>query len=159
MVGGQQRGSNRIYVRRVFNTRSYYQANGATGTRSGMLLNGGYRSVMNAGDPMWRYNQSCGGSDQVAGRIRRGANASARGPLAGAVSDANCGNVTQFGSLAYTTGPDTNQLASGNQRYVADSSNFTRFKKLTTVNGNYNDNSFGGDIPSNQMVALGRVRG
>ena len=160
MVGGQQRGSNRLFARRVFNTRSNYQSNGATTTTSGMILNGGYRSVMNAGDPLWRYNKACGGSDQVSGRIRNGANASARGPLAGGgCCAANCGESVNFGSLVFVTRNDLNQLASGNQRYVADSSSFTRFKKTASLNGNYNDYSFGGDIPSNQKVALGRVRG
>lgn len=159
MEGGQQRGANRLFARRVFNTRSYYQSTTSTKTQSGMILNGGYRSVMNAGDPLWRYNQACGGSDQVAGRIRNGANASARGSLAGAAMDNDCGRSTNFGSLVFVTGKDQNQLASGNQRYVADSSNFTRFMKTKSLNGNYNDNSFGGDLPSNQKVALGRVRG
>ena len=160
MEGGQQRGANRLFSRRVFNTRSYYRDTSAgAATQSAMILNGGYRSVMNAGDPLWRYNQACGGSDQVAGRIRNGANASARGPLAGAAMDSDCGRSTSFGSLVFVTGRDENQLASGNQRYVADSSNFTRFKKTASLNGNYNDNSFGGDLPSNQKVALGRVRG
>lgn len=33
----------------------------------------------------------------------------------------------------------------GNQKYVHDSSDFTRFKKLSAKNRNYNDISFGGD--------------
>ncbi len=46
----------------------------------------------------------------------------------------------------------------GNPRYVYDSSNFTRYKKIKAQGKVYNDKSFGGDIISNQAVALGRVR-
>ena len=159
MIGGQQRGSNRAFVRRVFNTRSNYQADGATTTSSAMLLNGSYRSLMNAGDPLYRYQQACGGSDQVAGTIRRGANAAARGVAAGSVSDKECGTTRKFGSLTFTTQADSNPLASGNQRYVVDSSEMTSFRKMKSINRNYNDNSFGGAGGSDMLIALGRVRG
>jgi hypothetical protein len=159
MVGGQQRGSNRRFVRRVFNTRSNYQAQGAPSTTSAMLLNGGYRSLMNAGDPLYRYQQQCGGSDQVAGRIRNGANTAARSTAAGSVGSSNCGTTWKFGSLSFTTEADTNPLASGNQRYVVDSSEMTNFRKLKSINQSYNDNSFGGAGGSDMFIALGRVRG
>jgi hypothetical protein len=47
---------------------------------------------------------------------------------------------------------------SGNQKYVYDSSNYVRFKKLQAVNRNYNDSSFGGSGGSTVAQALWRVR-
>ena len=47
---------------------------------------------------------------------------------------------------------------SGNQKYVYDSSNYVRFKKLQSVNRNYNDASFGGKGGSSVAEALRRVR-
>lgn len=40
---------------------------------------------------------------------------------------------------------DGGALFSGNPRYVYDSSDYIRFKKLTAENKTYNDSSFGGD--------------
>ena len=46
----------------------------------------------------------------------------------------------------------------GNPKYVYDSSNYVRFKKLQAVNRNYNDSSFGGAGASTVSQALARVR-
>jgi len=48
---------------------------------------------------------------------------------------------------------------SGNQKYVYDSSNYIRFKKLQAVNRNYNDLSYGGSGGGSAVLqALSRVR-
>ena len=47
---------------------------------------------------------------------------------------------------------------SGNPKYVYDSSNYTKFRKLQAINRNYNDKSFGGNMYSASQVALSRVR-
>ena len=55
----------------------------------------------------------------------------------------------------------TGSLWSGNQKYVYDSSDYIRFKKLQAKGRNYNDKSFGGPAKgqsSSELVALGRVR-
>jgi hypothetical protein len=46
----------------------------------------------------------------------------------------------------------------GNPKYVYDSSNYIRFKKLQAVNRNYNDSSFGGENGTTIKQALTRVR-
>lgn len=48
----------------------------------------------------------------------------------------------------------------GNPRYVYDSSDFIKYKKLRAQNATYNDKSFGGDLKSgqSQATALARVR-
>jgi hypothetical protein len=47
---------------------------------------------------------------------------------------------------------------SGNQKYVYDSSNYVRFKKLQAIGKLYNDSSFGGSGGSTMSEVLGRVR-
>jgi hypothetical protein len=46
----------------------------------------------------------------------------------------------------------------GNPKYVYDSSNYVRFKKLQAVNRNYNDSSNGGENGTTIKQALTRVR-
>ena len=58
------------------------------------------------------------------------------------------GGVNNQGQAFYT----------GNQKYVYDSSNYVRFKKLQAVNRNYNDSSFGGENGTTIKQALTRVR-
>ena len=47
----------------------------------------------------------------------------------------------------------------GNPRFVSDSSEFTRFKRLKAKTKTYNDKSFGGSLPQNAISAIARVRG
>jgi hypothetical protein len=61
---------------------------------------------------------------------------------------AKYGGTSNQGSAFYT----------GNPKYVYDSSNYVRFKKLQAVNRNYNDSSFGGAGASTVSQALARVR-
>ena len=57
------------------------------------------------------------------------------------------GGVGQLRSMVFGIGDGTRNgsaLYSGNPRYVYDSSDYTRFKKLASELKNYNDQSFGG---------------
>ena len=49
-------------------------------------------------------------------------------------------------------------LESGNSKYVHDSSLFTRFKTLSSINQNFDDTSFGGNKNNGAYSALMRVR-
>ena len=73
--------------------------------------------------------------------------------------------INQVNSLiAVLTAPGQDGLQSGgagftgNQRWVYDSSDYTRFKNLQAKNRNYNDRSTGGDQSNASQVALMRVR-
>ena len=46
----------------------------------------------------------------------------------------------------------------GNPRFVSDSSDFIRFKKLQAKSKTYNNNSFGGSTPQDAISAKARVR-
>jgi len=94
---------DRLYARRVFNTSASFKT-AADPATSGMLLNGSYRSTMNAGDPLNRANQQCGGSNQASGAVRGSANAAARDHLAGGLSDGACGTTTVRVARPHSTG-------------------------------------------------------
>ena len=47
---------------------------------------------------------------------------------------------------------------SGNPRYVYDSSNYIRFKRLRAQNQNYNDSTFGGDKYAASQTAISFMR-
>ena len=147
MVGGGARGVTRFILRQAFgNSRrdwgSLGQGLGTSPLTTPNPLCGQFRAAYSAGDlktPLTGGGQAANPkfgtiSNQVAG--------------VGALwTFIKPGNILH-GQATYT----------GNPRYVFDSSNFTRYKKIKAQGKVYNDKSFGGDIISNQAVALGRVR-
>ena len=72
------------------------------------------------------------------------------------VKKSQAGNIQGQGSGGVNTG---NATYSGNPKYVYDSSDVIRYKKLKAQGRTYNDKSFGGSIPQTQFTALARVRG
>jgi hypothetical protein len=93
-----------------------------------------FRAVNNSGDFLSRQNYICGGPNQVnktfPGR---------QGPIGSIINQCD------------TTGI---QSSTCNVRYVPDSSDYIRYKKLRAVNTNYNDRSFGGDEHNGSYVPL-----
>lgn len=81
-----------------------------------------FRAVNNLGDFLSRQNYVCGGPNQV--------NASKPGWK---------GHIGSIISQCDGTGVEG---ASCNPKFVADSSDYVRFRKLRAMNKNYNDNSF-----------------
>ena len=47
---------------------------------------------------------------------------------------------------------------SGNPRYVYDSSDYLKYKKLKAINKNYNDETYGGDNHNSIQTVINRVR-
>jgi hypothetical protein len=94
-----------------------------------------FRVAMHAGDLHLRQAEG-GGTNQIKGSIGIGAYRNTLGGVDG-VSKGNG--------------------ASGNQHYVYDSSDYTRFKKLSSKVKNYDDYSFGGSN-NGAYVALLAVR-
>lgn len=158
---GQGNEIDRLYSRRVFNTPTSFKS--GTDSYSGIQVNHTYRSAMCAGDPLYRKNKSCGGSNQVSNAVRGMSNSAARNRTAGAIPSDGCGKTTTWvkagSQLSFTTSNNgsENPIWSGNAQYVADSSSFTRFRKNTATNNNYNDISFGGNDSSAAQVAFRRA--
>jgi hypothetical protein len=98
-------------------------------------LTGPFRASFNQGDLLNRKYQTCGGSNQL-----NGTNSSIIRPkMMDSINNSYCNAVT----LGKT--PLEVPLFSGNSKYVSDSSLFTKFKQLESINDNYNDKSFGGN--------------
>jgi hypothetical protein len=106
-----------------------------------------FRAAMNAGDVNGTVNES---TNPIFGRPANqvtGVNPSfSSQALAGYKGLA--GNIQTSGNSAYT----------GNPRFVYDGADYVRFKKLNSINNNYNDRSFGGDQHNASQSALRRVR-
>jgi len=109
---------------------------------------GPFRSAFSQGDVLSRVNQSCGGSNQV-----NDVNSSKlRLSMGGSVSQKDCHTLTKGVT------PSEVPLYYGNQKYVSDSSLFTKFKGLMMIQKNYNDKSFGGDDSHGSASVLLNIR-
>ena len=110
---------------------------------------GPFRAANNLGDVLGRVNQSCGGCNQVNDTNSNVLNSR----MADGVGSSNC-STTVHGVT-----PSEVPLASGNAKFVANSSEFTRFKTLSSINLNYNDKSFGGDEHNGSYSFIRNLRG
>lgn len=110
---------------------------------------GPFRSAFQLGDPLGRKNASCGGCNQV-----NSVNSNVlRSSMADSVSKKDCGLTV----LNLT--PADVPIASGNGKFVADSSLYTQFKHLRSVNLTYNDETGGGDEHNGSYSFLNNLRG
>ena len=124
--GGSEREMTRLTLREAWNGEA------ATGTVKNVTVAATpFRAVNNAGDLLNRQYYTSGGPTQIS---------SVRGGLNGWKSMAG----------AVQPHPDNTGVPSStcNVKYVYDSSDYTRFRKLQASNRNYNDASFGGNLNS-----------
>jgi hypothetical protein len=98
-----------------------------------------FRAVNNSGDFLVRQNYVCGGPNPASNGTRR--------PGLGRL----------YGRAQDTCDDKKVPAASCNPKFVADSSDYIRFKKQRAYNVNFNDVNFGGYNNSSQE-ALSRVR-
>ena len=73
------------------------------------------------------------------------------------VNNNDCSTFVTVGGSNIT--PKDVKLASSNVRFVYDSSDYTRFKKMEARNKTYNDLSFGGDQHNGSYTFLNNLRG
>lgn len=97
-----------------------------------------FRAVNNSGDLLGRVQYSCGGPNPT--------NAS------------KPGYARKIGSIWNNCDTTGVPAASCNVKFVADSSEYIKFKKLSAVNKNYNDLGYGGDESNGSYVSLMAVR-
>ena len=121
---------DRRVVREMFPTGSKFQG---TAVMTARWPQTPFRVAMNAGDLLLRKH-AAGGSNQVKGLIGTR-------------------------SLMYSSGGTASgDGASGNQKYVYDSSVYTRYKTLRTKQSTYNDSSFGGSNNSAYVFSVASRR-
>jgi hypothetical protein len=140
MVGGD------IALRRKILRKAFKSNKITVGNTTIKSMAGPFRASLSQGDPLNRLYQSCGGCNQVHDvniRIRLNQDG---------ISDNYCDVVTN----GFT--PRQIPLESGNNKYVHDSSLFTKFKNLSSLNRNYNDISFGGNANNGSYSFLMKVR-
>jgi hypothetical protein len=129
MEGGGSRGTDRSILRRAMSTS--YSPNAVITP---------FRASFNAGDTAGTVDsypsaKTPGSNQVISSRIVTQRHAS-------------FGGVHNNGAALY----------SGNSRYVYDSSDYIRYKKLIAENKTYNDSSFGGDNSNGSYVARRGVR-
>lgn len=119
--------------------RSGWNAEYASGTVNGhKRVITPFRAVNNSGDFLARQNYACGGPNPS--HLKLG------------------GIVTRFGSLINHCDGTGVPASACNGRFVADSSDFTLYKKQSAISNNYNDLSNGGDQNNASFVSLMAVR-
>jgi hypothetical protein len=119
-------------LRKVWNTQN------ATGTVNGYSrIVTPFRAVLNGGDFLARVNYVCGGPNPS--HLYRG------------------GIFANFGSAISNCDTTGVPAGSSNSKFVADSSDYTKFKRQTAYNRNYNDGSNGG-YTNSSYVDLMHVR-
>lgn len=131
------KSSEQIMSRRVL-TKSWNTAY-ATGTfNSYNRVITPFRAVNNSGDFLARTQYSCGGPNpESAGKP---------------------GLARRIGTMWSNCDNTGVPASSCNVKYVADSSDYIKYKKLYAQNQNYNDSKFGGDQSNASFVPLMAVR-
>lgn len=136
MSGGGARGVSRILLREAFGRRNWLNKFLNT-TDTLALKSGTFRMNMNAGDILGTVNQA---------------------PLKGLPNANQVNNIQVSRQGIKSDGVKSGQAAySGNPKYVYDSSDYMRFKKLQAQLRNYNDSSYGGSN-NGSYTFLNRVR-
>lgn len=97
-----------------------------------------FRAVNNSGDLLGRVQYSCGGPNPT--------NAS------------KPGYARNIGSMFRNCDSTGVPASSCNVKFVADSSDYVKFKKVAAMNRNYNDLANGGDQSNGSYVSLMSVR-
>jgi hypothetical protein len=127
---------NRGILRRAWNTK---YASGMVNERVRVITP--FRAVNNAGDYLARgSNYVCGGSNTIQPNARKG------------ISKGNIGSIF---SVCDNSGIEPSNC---NNKWVYDSSYYTRFRKEKALNNTYNDYNFGGNKNNAEFVPLTHVR-
>jgi len=130
MVGGGERSLSRAYLRKAFGNSWLIRSNSNIRSPNYFVINKQskttpFRAIMSAGDVNGTVNQ-------------------AGSRLLPKVNQVQAPRVQ--GTQNISDGPrnDGNSYYTGNPKYVYDSSVYTRYKQLKSVNKTYDDKSFGG---------------
>lgn len=132
-----KKDSEDVMIRRVLRTGwNTAYATGVVNGRNRIVTP--FRAVNNSGDFLSRTSYTCGGPNQV----------SADKP----------GWKSRIGSIINNCDNSGVPSSTCNVKYVADSSDYIRFKKQMAVVKNYNDSSNGGDKNNASYVNMMAVR-
>ena len=97
-----------------------------------------FRAINNNGDFLCRANYSCGGPNPVTqDRFKRSNN---------------------IGSMPQNCDSTGVPASSCNPKFVPDSSDYIKYRKLKALNQTYNDSSSGGDLHNGSFISLMGIR-
>ena len=137
---------DRFRLRRAFgNSRlvlNYNNTSQLLASSQGKAKTTPFRIAFNAGDPAGTVNET---TDSKYGKEHNQISSSSLGRL----------NSLKIGDGTRQNG---NAAWSGNVKYVYDSSDYTRFRKLRTKNQTYNDKTLAGKNASTVFTALNKIR-
>jgi|TARA_B100001287_G_C22521960_1_gene453168 hypothetical protein len=145
-VDTSERSRDRFVLRNAWNTNTLNRTGTVTigGVTSNLKL-GSFRAVNNAGDPLSRKYYTCGGSNMISSRP---------GVMVLTTKDGG-----QDATNCDGTGVPPSTC---NVKYVYDSSEFTKYKKLTAKNRGYrypgSDYTYGGANNGTTQSVINRVR-
>lgn len=138
-IGSSERSRDRSVLREAFgNSSRTWGVGPVTAAALGVVPQTPFRLATNAGDILGTVDQAVMGSLASVNQVN------GIGP---SQLNAN-GGGRSTGQAAY----------SGNPRYVYDSSNYIRYKRLRAQNQNYNDSTFGGDKYAASQTAISFMR-
>ena len=139
-IGSSENGADLFLLRQGYNMRTEH-VNGSGATNNTRKI-GSFRALNNAGDTLNRKNYSCGGSNMIGSR-----------PGVMVIT-------TRDGGQADNCDGTNIPPSTCNVKYVYDSSDFIRFKKMMAKNKSYvaPDYTFGGANNGTTMSVLNRVR-
>ena len=149
MEGGGARGEARILLRQAFgNSRRDWGSLGLGIGNSPLTTKnpicGQFRAAYSAGDLITPLTGGGQAADPKFGNV-----SNLLGSIGGLIMNAPVtADGTRTGKATYV----------GNPKYVYDSSDVIRYKKLKAQGKTYNDKSFGGSMHTHQKTALARVR-
>ena len=133
-TSGNEKNSNDIVLRKIV-TKSWNTAY-ATGKYNGQSRRiGPFRAINNSGDFLSRSEYTCGGSNQW----------NSRPNMHGLIIGSSHNNCDWTGVPASNTNP----------KFVADSSDYTSFRKQRSANLSYNDIAFVGPTSTYTQNAFG----
>ena len=150
------RGADRLFLRKGFGTNKWLYAAAPTfcanrsdtasaatcrAAGSNLQRQTPFRVAFIAGDPFGTINEAPRPEFPAPNQVARS------GISYGVLPRSNGGGL-HTGSAGYT----------GNPKWVYDSSDYSRFRKLKAMSKNYNDSSFGGDQHNASQVAISAAR-
>lgn len=134
---GSEQTHARSVLRKGLNMVNTNKTTQGTSTTYGRVTTP-FRAFNNSGDLLGRVHYSCGGPNPT--------------------SVSKPGYARNIGSMFNNCDNTGVPAASCNVKWVADSSDYVKFKKLSAINKNYNDLGYGGDQSNGSYSALMRVR-
>ena len=132
---GSDRSSSRKHLAKAFGNL-YNKGLGISPLLNSRNIAGPFRTSFNSKDILTTYNEATDNKYGYAANQVGGNNLSRLNP--------NFNGVSRNGTAMY----------SGNNKFVHDSSDYSRFKKLQAMNRNYNDTTFAGSSTNTNNVSV-----